>query len=99
MKHRRRRLAPLLAVPVAAAVAVVAVVGPGASAQGGRTLTWTETERDATFTKRSVYLAVTDDWPRSRSRAPQGALPRRVSRESACHRSQAGTVGRRASFA
>jgi hypothetical protein len=38
-----------------------------------------------------------NDWPRSRSCAPQSVLPRRV-RASAYHRSGARTVGRRASW-
>ena len=44
--HRRSRLAALLALPVLAAVVLV---GPGASAQGGRTLTFNELEKGSTF--------------------------------------------------
>jgi len=39
-----------------------------------------------------------NDWPRSRSCAPQSVLPRRAVRASAYHRSVARIVGRRASF-
>jgi hypothetical protein len=46
--HNRRRLATFLALPVLAVPAVL--LGPGASAQGGRTLTLTELEKGSTFT-------------------------------------------------
>lgn len=49
MNPRSRRLVPILGASALTAVAAAALVGPGASAQGGRTLTMTELDKGSRF--------------------------------------------------